>query len=68
VYRCCNALLVAAAPQANQRREDLLLHYDARLPISPFSGSTASLAETHSPAATVSFFQKGKFVATAEEK
>ena len=63
-------MLVAASAAAKSKdAKDLLLHYDATVAGSHLvSGSYSITWETHSPAATVSFLQKGKVVATAEGK
>jgi hypothetical protein len=61
-------LLVAVSAAAKLKdSRDLLLHYDATVAGSHLaSGDYAVTLETHTPSATVSFFQKGKMVVTAE--
>lgn len=64
------ALFVAASAAARSKdAKNVLLHYDAMVAGSHLvSGNYSITWQTHSPAATVSFLQKGKVVATAEGK
>ena len=60
IYRCCYN------EQQLYRHSNCHLYSGCRL--CSYGGSYSITWETHSPAATVSFLQKGKVVATAEGK
>ena len=64
------AFLVAVSAAANPKgSKDVTLPYEASISGSHLaSGSYSIQWQTHSPEATVTFFQKGKVVATAEGK
>ncbi len=58
---------VASAVAKSRDSKDVLFHYDATIAGTHLTSGNYSVNwQTHSPAATVSFLQKGKVVATAE--
>ena len=62
------AFFVAVSSAAKPKdSKDVLLHYDATVAGSHLASGDYDITwQTHSPEATVSFFQKGKVVVTAE--